>query len=116
MSARLFPGRLRHRLTLQQPSLSADGAGGYTRSWADVAALWAEIQPFTARDVSGERLQGERLQSRVSHRIRLRYRAGVTAEMRLTDGTRIFNIRAVTVPQEAKEMLEILAEEGVGSV
>lgn len=34
---------LRHRLTLQQEVKTADGAGGYVRTWQNIADLWAEI-------------------------------------------------------------------------
>ena len=42
--------RLRHRLALQQEVVTGDDAGGFTRSWQELAQLWAEIQPITGGD------------------------------------------------------------------
>lgn len=108
-----FPaGRLKRKITLQQPILTPDGGGGYTRSWQDVVDLWAEVLPFESRVTQGETLQDLRLQSRITHRITVRYREGITTDMRFVDGSRYFVIRTVRNPKEEDVLLEILAEEG----
>lgn len=101
--------RLRQRLTLQEEVHAADGAGGYVRSWQNVADLWAEIQTISGR----EHLRAGQLQSEVSHRVIMRYRSGVMAGMRLLYDSRAFNIRYVINVEERKEQLEMLVEEGV---
>ncbi len=108
--------RLRHRLILQQEVHTPDGAGGYARSWEDVAGLWAEVTPLTG-DASGrgsgrERLIAGKLQSEVSHRVVLRYREGVTAGMRLLFEERPLHILYVVDRDERKELLELLVSEG----
>ena len=111
--------RLRHRLALQQEVVTGDDAGGFTRSWQELAQLWAEIQPITGGDSrlnvsSGKEIfAAGQLQSQISHRVFLRWRDGVTAAMRLVFESRVFNIRYVAVTQEDKEMLELLVQEGV---
>ena len=113
--------RLRHRLTLQQKVDTADGAGGYTKTWSDIVDLWAEIIPMTGADSAlnkggGKKiLFGGQVQSEISHKILLRYRDGVTAAMRLVYEDRIFNIRYVADTQESRETLVILAQEGVAT-
>lgn len=104
--------RLKHRLILQQEVQTDDGQGGYGRGWQDVAELWAEITPLSAR---AEALVSAQLQASVTHRIVLRYRSGVTAGMRLLFENRALNIRSVINRHEADEVLEILAEEGAGA-
>ena len=101
--------RLRQRLTLQQEVQTPDSAGGYTRSWQDVASLWAEIVPVSGREAwfAGQ------LQSEVTHKILLRYRSGVSAGMRLLFESRVFAIRYVMNVREENELLELLAQEGV---
>lgn len=103
--------RLRHKLTLQQEVRTPDDVGGYTRTWSDVADLWAEIMPLTGN----ERLLGPQLQSEVTHKILLRYRDGITAGMRLVFENRALNIRYVTNVAENNELIELLADEGVAS-
>jgi SPP1 family predicted phage head-tail adaptor len=104
--------RLRQRVTLQQASESPDGAGGFARSWNDVAALWAELTPLQGR----EQLDAMQLASRVTHRAVLRYRDDVSADKRLilADG-RIFNIRAVLNIAEQSYLLELLVEENAAT-
>ena len=44
------PGRLRVELSLEEATQAPDGAGGFTESWAEVALVFAEIEPLAARD------------------------------------------------------------------
>jgi SPP1 family predicted phage head-tail adaptor len=103
--------RLKHRLSLQQEVLSSDGMGGYVKTWEVLAELWAEIRPLGGLEVffSGQ------LNARATHKIRLRYRSGVTSAMRLVFGERVFNIRSVHNIDEKNDMLELLVEEGVAT-
>jgi SPP1 family predicted phage head-tail adaptor len=113
--------RLKHRMTLQQEVITPDSAGGYEKSWADVAQLWAEIAPVTATGTGTGRMSGRevmvggQLQPEISHRITVRYQEGVTAAMRLVYEGRVFNIRQVANVLEQGEVLELLAQEGAGT-
>jgi len=100
-------GRLRHRVTLQQPVDADDGSGGTTRTWSDVATLWARIEPLSA----DERVAAGRIEAAADHRIVIRWRAGVTAAMRFSFGTRVFEIRGVTDRDERHRFLDCLCEE-----
>lgn len=101
--------RLRHRVTLQQPALTPDTLGGYVKTWEDVAELWAAIEPYEAR--GRERQNAGKKESRVQHRVTLRYRSGVTPDMRLLHGARALSILSVVNAGEAGERLVLLAEE-----
>jgi len=112
--------RLRHRLTLQQEIETPDGAGGYSRSWQNIADLWAEIVPLvgagsSARGSGKEAPFAGQLQADISHRILLRYRDGITADMRLLYENRAFNIRSVANLNEDRDTLQLLVQEGVAS-
>lgn len=104
-------GKLRHRVILQAPNETADGAGGWTLTWTDVATVWAAIEPLKG----AERLKAQRLEASVTHKVTIRHRDGVTAKQRLKFGTRFFNIRAVINRGERDRFLELLAEEGVAT-
>ena len=99
--------RLRKRIVLEQPVQGADGAGGLTLSWQEFATIWAEILPRRA----SENLFAGQLENRATHKITLRFLAGVDAKMRIKFGTRIFNIIAILNIEERNEILEILVEE-----
>lgn len=100
--------RLKHKLMLQQEVRISDDAGGYSRDWKDIAALWAEIIPMHGdeRSIAGN------LQADITHKILLRYREGVTADMRLLFDKRAFNIRSVINTHEKNETLELYVSEG----
>ncbi len=100
-------GRLRQRLTLEAPVDVEDGAGGVSRSFVALATVWAAVIPTLAV----EALEADRVSQRVTHRITLRWRAGVTAAMRFTKGARTWNILAATDPDGTRRRLNCLAEE-----
>ena len=102
-------GDLRRQVTLQAELPTADAGGGYALTWASVATVWAAITPVTGT----ERYADGGLQSQVTHRLRIRYLPGVTADMRVLYGARLFNIRAVLNVLEASQWLDLLVQEGV---
>ncbi len=106
---------LRHRVTLQQEIRTTDGAGGYARSWQDVADLWAEISSVNLKSYGQEKFFAGKIQAEITHKIIIRYRAGITTDMRLLFGSSIFNIRSIFNRDENNEILELLVEEGVAS-
>lgn len=104
-------GRLRHRVTLQKKSVTRDAMGGESVTWVDQATNEpAAIEPLSARD----RFLAQQAQPELTVRIRLRYRAEVSAEWRVKYGTRIFAIVAppINVGERNRE-LHLLCSEGV---
>ena len=81
-------GRLRHRLVLEAPARTSDGAGGAVVQWTPVACMWAEIRPI--RQASG--VKAEKMAASVTHRITVRSGCDVTTSMRFRQGERIFEI------------------------
>lgn len=101
-------GQMRQRLTLQSETSVGDGAGGYVLSWSDVATVWADIAPHDGRKI----YTAGHLEPRITHELRIRYLSGITADMRATCGTHIFNIHAVIDIDGRKRFLKLLVEEG----
>ena len=110
-----FIARLRQRITLQQPDLTAGAGGQFSVAWENVATVWAEVTPLENRSASAEDMFAEQLVSRVTHAVTLRYREGVSAEMRIAYRGRYFNIRHVVNTGERNEMLRLLVEEHAAS-
>lgn len=100
---------LRHRLLLQQESEASDGAGGYTRSWTDVGYVWAEVMPLSGK----EYLFADKLQAESTHVIRIRFRDDITTRHRFLFDSRVFAIQAIRNIYEFKDVLEIIAVEGI---
>ena len=95
------PGRFRRELTLSRLVPVPDGAGGYTESWTDEATLFAALEPVAERSVRA----GQQALEHVTHRVTMRFRAGVEAGMRFTAGARTFDIVTVHDPDESGRYL-----------
>ena len=106
---------LKHRITIEEPDTSADGAGGLTTSWSDVDTVWARLESVHSRSVNIERLVSEQLTPRQMVICTIRYRADVTTDMRVSYDSRVFNIRSVTNIDEADIWLEMILEENAAT-
>jgi len=108
-------GSLRHQVAIDDlvDARSPSGSGATTKSWVPVVTkTWARIVPASGR----EYVAAQSAQSKVTGRIVIRWRAGITARMRvrkLADGT-IYNIEAVMPdPKSGREYLTLLVSDGV---
>jgi SPP1 family predicted phage head-tail adaptor len=104
-------GRLDQRLVIERETATADGAGGYTLGWEPFASVWGRIEAVGG----GEHVRAMAREAKVAHRIIIRRLPGVTAEMRIKAGTRVFNIRAVLDSGARQSFLELLCEEGMAT-
>lgn len=105
------PGKMRYRITFQRftgalgdfgdPLLADDD------NWEDEVTLWAAIDPLSGREFYA----AEQSQSEVSHKIRCRYRGGLTTAMRIKYGSRKFKIISIIDWEERHESLLILCKE-----
>jgi len=101
-------GKLNVRVTLQTPSGSQDSFGQRVRTWSTFAEVWASIAPLSARELQAR----DAASLQVSHRVTIRWRAGVTSEMRILYGTRVLQIVGIRNLDERNIALEIDAIEG----
>ncbi|OYW67920.1 MAG: hypothetical protein B7Z40_05185 [Bosea sp. 12-68-7] len=100
-------GSLRRRLLLEAAVATPDGLGGTTQIYETVAAIWAQLEWIAG----GERWRRGRPEQVATHRVTLRWRAGVDAGQRLRDGDRLFDIRAVADPDGGRRRLVCLVQE-----
>ncbi|MEP3844786.1 MAG: phage head closure protein [Paracoccaceae bacterium] len=108
------PPRLNRRLTLENATRTSDGAGGFVESWASLGVLWASVLPRTGRDSE----TAEAPVSAVSFKIVVRaapigHVQRPVAEQRFRDGSRLFQIRAVTEFDVEGRYLTCFADEEV---
>lgn len=96
-------------LTLQARTQTADATGQLLETWSDVARVWASVRPLAGREL----LLAKQAQARLSHRITILYRAGITPTMRAVMGSRVFHFESVINRDEANEELLIEAVETV---
>ncbi len=88
---------LNRALLLEAPLRSDDGMGGHVVTWQALGQVWAEVLPGSGRELGGE----DMLLASVPYRITLRAApqdapSRPVPGQRFRDGTRIFEILAVT--------------------
>jgi SPP1 family predicted phage head-tail adaptor len=72
-------GRLRHKVTLQRRVETTNAIGETVWYYADVAEIFAHIEPLSGKEYFG----AQQVQSDVTTRVRVRYRTGLQPTMRL---------------------------------
>lgn len=108
----LDAGRLRHRVTIEQPLESQDATtGAITVTWS---ALWtnvpAEIVPRSGREF----LAAQQLQAEVTTLITFRARSGLTPKMRIVHGTTVYNpVSLLQDPASGLESITAACGDGV---
>lgn len=84
-------GRLRHLVAIDRAVETQNAFGEPVITWSLFASVWARVEPlsgreyFAARQVSSEQMV----------KITARYLAGVTAKMRVTYGSNVYDIQDV---------------------
>lgn len=97
---------MNRRCQLQSPSQSVDELGQPIPGWTDVATVWADI-----RMKSGlESIKAGASVSVVQASIRVRYRAGITAGMRVVHNLVAYQITAVQPDVGGREFVDLVAE------
>ena len=99
-------GRLNRRVTLQAPGTTTDEIGQPIPGWTDVATVWGDI-----RMKSGlESIKAGASVSVVQASVRIRYRSGVNAGMRLVHNLVAYDIKAVMPDIGGREYLDLVCE------
>ncbi len=106
-------GKLKHRVTLQQPGGTRDAVGERTTTWSNIATVWAAVEPLSTSQLAA----AAQLQTGASIRVTVRWSsaiAGIAADWRVLFGSRILVIAApprnVT---EGNQIIELLCSEGL---
>lgn len=102
------PGKLRHRVTLQEFVEQVDEYGTPIGSgWQDVCTVWAAVEPIQGR----EYILLQNTQSELTTRVRIRYRPGIKPSMRVLYGGRVFDIQSVIDLEERHIELQLMCKE-----
>ena len=105
------PGKMRHRITFQSFTGKTDAFGDPLQAddseWKTEATLYAAIDPISGKEFYA----AQQSQSEVSHKIRCRYRSGLTTAMRILFGKRKFKIISIINWEERNESLLIMCRE-----
>lgn len=99
-------GRLSRRCTLQAPGTTTDALGQPIPGWTDVATVWGDVRLRSGL----ESIKAGASVSVVQASIRVRYRAGITAGMRVVHNLQAFNIVAVMPDVGGREYVDLVCE------
>lgn len=102
-------GPLDQRITIQQRTAGVDALGQAATTWADVAEVWAQVQPLRGTEF----FAAGQIQSAVEVRFRIRHRTGVAPTMRVLWRSQAHDIVSVIEPNGAQVMLELMCTAGV---
>ena len=109
----LNAGQLRHIAKIQEPVQFQDTAGDIVDSWVDVfPKVYASIDPLSAREF----MSAANLESKITARITIRYRPGLTAKMRVLHPSsgKVYNIEGVLPDMDSGlEYLTLPCSQGV---
>lgn len=100
--------KLKHRITIQSKSTSQDELGQPLNTWVDVASPRASIIHKNGLQA----LKADAETSITEASIRIRYRTGLTAGMRVLYGAVIYDIQAVLPDLEGRRWVDLVCETG----
>lgn len=84
-------GQIRKRVAIQTAVTTRDDIGGWAEAWSTTLTRWARVEPLQGKEL----LAAQQLEARVTHRVTLRYVAGLAPTQRLLLGTRVLAILRV---------------------
>lgn len=108
------PGKLDQRITFQAYTLSPDGAGGQTKTWANLTTtptVWAHAKPVRGTESFSE----DRTNATSTVMFTIRNRGDLTDAMRIVWGGVNYNIRDIRRAGSREMYLTIIAERGVST-
>lgn len=104
----LRAGDLQHKVTIEQVAEARTDRGAVSETWSTFATVFADIRPISGR----EYLQGETINSEITHRVYIRALSGVRAKMRIAWNGREFEIMAPPMEQrEAGDLMTLFCKE-----
>ena len=105
-------GKLRHRIAIQSLTAGSPqqtGSGMPDESWGTVVTVSASIEPLNGREL----FAALEHHAETTTRIRIRYRSGVTAKMRVSHGGTIYNILSVIDSEKRHKEMQLMCSDGV---
>ncbi len=104
-------GDLRNYVAFQSVAQTPDGAGGMVDVWSADFYDWVAIWPMSGKEM----IENLRVSADITHKVRMRYRTGVTNKMRIVWGSRTLEIKTAPINQNERnyQIDLICAEMGV---
>lgn len=99
-------GTLNSYVTVKYRTGELDGIGQPVDTWIELASMWANI-----RNRSGaESIRADQEASMVRTSIRIKWRDDVTSAMRVYDGAKVYEIKAVLPAEDTLDRVDLVCE------
>ncbi|MYZ44213.1 phage head closure protein [Schauerella aestuarii] len=102
----LRAGSLNRAVVIQKEIGEQDAAGQPVDAWVDVATAWANIAAKSGLEVAASDSQV----SAARYSIRIRYRPGITAAMRVIHAGAVYGIQAVLHDEAGRQHTDLVCE------
>lgn len=102
-------GDLRHRVTLQDYTITRASTGEDAKAWFDVATVWAGIEPLPTR--WREYFIAQQTVNEVTVAVTLRYRSELKPRMRFAHQGRHLYIESIVNLGEENRFLQVFCSE-----
>ena len=99
-------GRLNRRCQLQSPSQSVDELGQPIPGWTDVATVWGDVRLRSGL----ESVKAGAVVSTVQASVRIRYRTGINAGMRVLVDSVPYEVLAVQPDVGGREYVDLVCQ------
>ncbi|MEW8230352.1 MAG: phage head closure protein [Candidatus Thiodiazotropha endolucinida] len=102
----MISGRLKHAITIEQPTGDRSTSGQPTIVWSTFADVYADIYSVTGK----EWFEAHQVNSSVTTKIVIRYLDGVRPDMRVKHGETVYNIIAVLNQENPRKPTTLMCE------
>ena len=107
-------GKLKNSITIQNIGESADGYGGYSApSYTTAITAFSKITPKGGKQIFSNK-SGEQVENPHTYEFQIRYRTGLTTNMRILYGSRKFDIIKINDENDNNNYITLEAIENVG--
>lgn len=102
------PGELRERVTVQVPAQVNNALGEATFTWSDSTTVWASVNGVSSREALADGQQ----ETRITHRVRMRYLSGLKHTHRFVWRSRVLQIVSLLEYDNRSEHVAVCEEIG----
>lgn len=99
-------GAFRNKITIQQRTTSKDDVGQPLDTWTTFTIAWADIRVQKGL----EAIKADKMSSMARASIRIRYTEGITAGMRVLQGSTTYNILSVSPDVATRKYVDLACE------
>src|SRR3990167_7613878 len=104
-------GTLDKRITIETLTQTKDGEGGMSDAWGSAVSMWAGVKNLSGNERNATAHGGQTAEARTEFTIR--YRTGINSTMRVSYGSKRYNIRHINDFNEEHRFLVLTCDTGV---